>query len=64
VGRTDAGVVVIDDTYNPTSRGLAAVERLTGGRWRTVLVTPGMVELGRCQAGGTDLARAFACRTS
>jgi UDP-N-acetylmuramoyl-tripeptide--D-alanyl-D-alanine ligase len=50
---TDAGVVVIDDTYNANPAGAeAALDALrrhgsTGGR--LVVVTPGMVELGRRQ---------------
>jgi UDP-N-acetylmuramoyl-tripeptide--D-alanyl-D-alanine ligase len=67
VGRTDAGVLVIDDTYNSNPAGArAAVERLaTEAPGRTVLVTPGMVELGRRQAGENhDLAAFAAARLS
>lgn len=67
VGRTDAGVVVIDDTYNSNPSGArAAVERLAAeAPGRTVLVTPGMVELGRLQAGeNRDLAAYAAARLS
>ena len=62
VGRTDAGVVVIDDTYNSNPLGArAAVERLAAeAPGRTVLVTPGMVELGRRQAGENRALAAFA----
>jgi len=67
VGRTDAGVLVIDDTYNSNPAGArAAVERLAAeAPGRTVLVTPGMVELGRRQAGeNQDLAAFAAARLS
>jgi UDP-N-acetylmuramoyl-tripeptide--D-alanyl-D-alanine ligase len=66
-GRTDAGVLVIDDTYNSNPAGArAAVERLAAeAPERTVLVTPGMVELGRRQAGeNRDLAAFAAARLS
>jgi UDP-N-acetylmuramoyl-tripeptide--D-alanyl-D-alanine ligase len=50
-GMTGDGLLVIDDTYNANPLGSqAAVERLSGAVvGRAVLVTPGMVELGRCQ---------------
>ena len=66
-GRTDAGVLVIDDTYNSNPSGArAAVERLAAEvPGRTVLVTPGMVELGRRQgAENRDLAAFAAARLS
>jgi len=51
VGTTDAGVVVIDDTYNANPAGaraaLAALARRGSGR--RVVVTPGMIELGPLQ---------------
>jgi UDP-N-acetylmuramoyl-tripeptide--D-alanyl-D-alanine ligase len=51
VGATDAGVVVIDDTYNANPAGaraaLAALARRGSGR--RVVVTPGMIELGPLQ---------------
>lgn len=49
---SEAGVVIIDDTYNsnPTG-GQAALDRLAQlGTGRRVVVTPGMVELGDQQA--------------
>ena len=61
VGTNDAGVVVIDDTFNSNPAGAhAAVERLAGlvGGERAV-VTPGMVELGPIQDDENErLARA------
>ena len=66
-GRTDAGVLVIDDTYNSNPAGArAAVERLAAAvPGRRVLVTPGMVELGGRQAGeNRDLAAFAAARLS
>jgi len=61
-GRTEAGVMVIDDTYNSNPAGArAAVERLAAAvPGRTVLVTPGMVELGRRQAEENRGLAAFA----
>ena len=52
VARSDSGVVVIDDTYNSNPAGArAALELLAAsGTDRRVVVTPGMVELGRTQA--------------
>jgi UDP-N-acetylmuramoyl-tripeptide--D-alanyl-D-alanine ligase len=51
-GRSDNGVVIIDDTYNSNPAGArAAVERLAAAvPGRRVLVTPGMVEMGRLQS--------------
>jgi len=51
-GMTDAGVVVIDDTYNANPAGAAAalVALARHGAGRRVVVTPGMVELGRRQS--------------
>jgi UDP-N-acetylmuramoyl-tripeptide--D-alanyl-D-alanine ligase len=66
-GRTDTGVLVIDDTYNSNPAGArAAVERLAAeAAGRTALVTPGMVELGRRQAGeNRDLAAFAAARVA
>jgi len=61
-GSTEAGVMVIDDTYNSNPAGArAAVERLAAAvPGRTVLVTPGMVELGRRQAEENRALAAFA----
>jgi UDP-N-acetylmuramoyl-tripeptide--D-alanyl-D-alanine ligase len=61
-GRSDAGVLIIDDTYNSNPAGArAAVERLAATvPGRTVLVTPGMVELGRTQAAENRSLAAFA----
>ncbi len=51
------GVVVIDDTYNSNPVGaagaLATLTQLAANR-RTVVVTPGMVELGREQFGANE----------
>jgi len=48
------GVLVLDDTYNANPAGaraaLATLERLGRDAGRRVVVTPGMVELGRLQA--------------
>lgn len=54
-----SGITVIDDTYNANpAGGRAAVDRLAGlGAGTSVLVTPGMVELGPVQASEN---RAFA----
>jgi UDP-N-acetylmuramoyl-tripeptide--D-alanyl-D-alanine ligase len=61
-GRSERGVLVIDDTYNSNPAGArAAVERLAAlVAGRTVLVTPGMVELGRRQAAENRDLAAFA----
>jgi UDP-N-acetylmuramoyl-tripeptide--D-alanyl-D-alanine ligase len=61
-GRTEGGVLVIDDTYNSNPAGArAAVERLAASvAGRTALVTPGMVELGRRQAEENRELAAFA----
>lgn len=52
-GTTDAGVLVIDDTYNANPAGakaaLEVLERHASSGGRRVVVTPGMVELGRHQ---------------
>jgi len=66
-GRSDAGVLIIDDTYNSNPAGArAAVERLAAAApGRTVMVTPGMVELGRTQAAeNRDLAAFAASRVA
>lgn len=53
--RSDSGAIVLDDTYNSNPAGAAkaleAMARIAADRpdARTVVVTPGMVELGRCQ---------------
>ncbi len=49
---SDAGVVIVDDTYNSNPAGArAALDRLASvGTGRRVVVTPGMVELGNLQA--------------
>ena len=51
VGVSDAGVVVIDDTFNSNPAGAAAaVDRLAlAASGRRAVVTPGMVELGPVQ---------------
>lgn len=61
-GRSEAGVLIIDDTYNSNPAGArAAVERLVAAvPGRTVVVTPGMVELGRIQAEENRALGAFA----
>ncbi len=48
---SDAGVIIVDDTYNSNPAGAqAALDRLAGvGTGRRVVVTPGMVELGDLQ---------------
>ncbi|HTZ08139.1 MAG TPA: UDP-N-acetylmuramoyl-tripeptide--D-alanyl-D-alanine ligase [Acidimicrobiales bacterium] len=61
-GTAQGGVVVLDDTYNANPAGgraaLAALGRLGSEARHRVLVTPGMVELGRRQAEeNTRLAR-------
>ncbi len=52
-GRAPSGVTVVDDTFNANPAGaraaLATLARLAGSG-RRVVVTPGMVELGRRQA--------------
>ena len=52
VSISDLGFTIVDDTYNSNPAGarsaLATLERLGTGK-RLVLVTPGMVELGRRQ---------------
>ncbi|MBN2114417.1 MAG: UDP-N-acetylmuramoyl-tripeptide--D-alanyl-D-alanine ligase [Acidimicrobiia bacterium] len=61
-GRSPSGVLIIDDTYNSNPAGArAAVERLVAAvPGRTVVVTPGMVELGRLQAEENRSFAAFA----
>lgn len=56
-----SGAFILDDTFNANPAGaelaLARLEELSREGHRTVLVTPGMVELGREQAGeNTQLA--------
>ncbi len=48
---SDAGVIIVDDTYNSNPAGAqAALDRLAAvGSGRRVVVTPGMVELGDLQ---------------
>jgi UDP-N-acetylmuramoyl-tripeptide--D-alanyl-D-alanine ligase len=60
-GRSEAGVVIIDDTYNSNPTGArAAVERLAAAvPGRTVVVTPGMIELGRLQAAENRALASF-----
>jgi UDP-N-acetylmuramoyl-tripeptide--D-alanyl-D-alanine ligase len=61
VQSTPSGITVIDDTYNSNPDGaLSAITALAsaGAGGRRVLVTPGMVELGRDQAPANEtLAR-------
>jgi UDP-N-acetylmuramoyl-tripeptide--D-alanyl-D-alanine ligase len=61
VHATDNGITVIDDTYNSNPDGaLSAITALgsAAAGHRRVLVTPGMVELGREQAAANEtLAR-------
>jgi UDP-N-acetylmuramoyl-tripeptide--D-alanyl-D-alanine ligase len=54
-------VLIIDDTYNSNPAGArAAVERLAAAAaGRTVVVTPGMVELGCTQAAENRELAAF-----
>ena len=61
-GHSEAGVLIIDDTYNSNPAGArAAVERLVAAvPGRTVVITPGMVELGRIQAAENRALAAFA----
>jgi UDP-N-acetylmuramoyl-tripeptide--D-alanyl-D-alanine ligase len=60
-GRSEAGVVIIDDTYNSNPAGArAAVVRLAAVPGRTVVVTPGMIELGRSQAAENRALAEFA----
>jgi len=52
VGTAPSGVVVIDDTFNSNPAGARAALRVLAGagkHGRLVVVTPGMVELGRRQ---------------
>ncbi|MBM3695078.1 MAG: UDP-N-acetylmuramoyl-tripeptide--D-alanyl-D-alanine ligase [Actinobacteria bacterium] len=60
-GRSDTGVLIIDDTYNSNPSGArAAVLRLVSAMaGRTVVVTPGMVELGRRQRAENEALAAF-----
>jgi len=59
----DAGVVVVDDTFNSNPLGaeaaVANLVRLVPDSRRRVVVTPGMVELGSMQA---EANRRFAAR--
>lgn len=57
VHATDNGITVIDDTYNSNPDGaLSAITALASAAdgHRRVLVTPGMVELGREQASANE----------
>jgi len=61
------GVMVIDDTYNSNPAGCAAaLETLAdvGGGRRRVVVTPGMVELGREQANANETFARQAAKTA
>lgn len=52
ITRSEAGLVVIDDTYNSNPAGAAEALRTlmtAGGLGRKVVVTPGIVEMGRIQ---------------
>jgi UDP-N-acetylmuramoyl-tripeptide--D-alanyl-D-alanine ligase len=64
IGTAPSGVVVIDDTFNSNPAGARAALRVladAGRSGRRVLVTPGMVELGRRQAEENEaFARASA----
>ena len=66
--RTDRGVIVIDDTYNSNPVGARAALDTLGeldGGGRRVVVTPGMVELGKQQAGANrEWAQAVAERVT
>ena len=57
-----SGFEIIDDTYNSNPAGArAAVQLLEGRKGRTVVVTPGMVELGSVQRGANvELGRSAA----
>ena len=61
---SDGGVMVIDDTYNSNPAGArAALEMLANTEaGRRVVVTPGMVELGRTQAHENRLLGEHAAR--
>jgi UDP-N-acetylmuramoyl-tripeptide--D-alanyl-D-alanine ligase len=61
-GRSSSGALILDDTYNSNPAGArAAVSRLAAAvTGRSVLVTPGMVELGRIQAEENRDLAAFA----
>ncbi len=62
IGESASGVAVLDDTYNANPSGALAALRLLAGlpvSGRRVVVTPGMVELGKRQfAENAALARA------
>lgn len=62
--RSDSDIVVLDDTYNSNPEGAArALSALAhvAARGQRVLVTPGMVELGRLQASlNTEFAKSAA----
>lgn len=62
----DSGVTILDDTYNSNPAGAAsALERLARlGTGRRVVVTPGMVELGRSQATENRMFAAEASRVA
>ena len=61
IQKSETGLHVIDDTYNSNPQGCeGAISTLTsvGGAHRTVIVTPGMVELGSTQfAANEEFAR-------
>jgi UDP-N-acetylmuramoyl-tripeptide--D-alanyl-D-alanine ligase len=57
INETEQGITVIDDTYNSNPDGaLSAIRALAaaGAGQRKVLVTPGMVELGREQVAANE----------
>lgn len=68
VSYNDLGMTVIDDSYNSNVSGTrAAIEVLSGFKGRKIIVTPGIVEMGRAQdyanfelgerlAGAVDIA--------
>ena len=53
IGTSDLGFTIIDDTFNSNPAGAArGLELLQGlGKGKTVVVTPGMIELGSVQEG-------------
>lgn len=50
VTKNDKGVTIIDDSYNSNVDGtIAALEVFSGFEGRKIIITPGLVELGRMQ---------------